>query len=144
MTQREVTHLVDEAMLQCHSEEAMREILRKPPELAKELCHEDRRDLDDCVFELFGVTDKKKRQILLDDLYRETAEYYRYQRTQDIQAMEDRSGKKGRSLGPQDLAESIWHSLSETEKGPLIIEWIKFPKANQKRWARRTCSIRQA
>lgn len=37
----------------------MREILRKPPELAKELCHEDRRDLDDCVFELFGVTDKK-------------------------------------------------------------------------------------
>lgn len=69
MTMRDVTHLVEDALLQCHSEEAMREILRKPPELAKELCHEDRRDLDDCVFELFGVTDKKKRQILLEELY---------------------------------------------------------------------------
>lgn len=125
MTMRDVTHLVEDALLQCHSEEAMREILRKPPELAKELCHEDRRDLDDCVFELFGVTDKKKRQILLEELYRETAENYRYQRAQDIQAMEDRSGKKGRRLGAQDLAESIWNSLADTEKSPPIIEWIK-------------------
>lgn len=125
MTKRNVTHLVEDRLLNCHSEAAMREILRKPPELAKELCHEDRRDLDDCVFELFGVTDQERRHILLEELYRETAEYYRYQRTQDIQAMEDRSGKKGHRLGPQDLAGSIWNSLVDNEKGPPIIEWIK-------------------
>ncbi|MCI0694196.1 Eco57I restriction-modification methylase domain-containing protein, partial [candidate division KSB1 bacterium] len=125
MIQREVTHLVDEAMLQCHSEEAMREILRRPPELPSELCHEDRRELDDCVIDLIGVSDKKQRQELLDELYRGTTEYYRYVRTQEIQAMVNRSGKKGRRLGPQDLAESIWNSLAETEKSPPIIEWIK-------------------
>jgi hypothetical protein len=125
MTQRDVTHLVDAPMLQCHSEEAMREILRKPLELPRELCQEDRRELDDCVFELIGVTDKRQRQKLLDELYLETTKYYRYQRTQDIQAMENRSGKKGRRLGAQDLADSIWHSLSDAEKGPAVAEWIK-------------------
>ncbi len=103
----------------------MREILRRPPELPSELCHEDRRELDDCVIDLIGVSDKKQRQKLLDELYRETTEYYRYVRTQEIQAMVNRSGKKGRRLGPQDLAESIWNSLADTEKSPPIIEWIK-------------------
>ena len=39
--------------------------------------------------------------------------------------MEDRAGKKGRRLGPQDLAESIWHALPDSEKGPPVPEWIK-------------------
>ncbi len=125
MCGRTVTHLVEDAMLQCHSEEAMRGILRKPSELPRELCQEDRRELDDCVLELIGVTDKKQRQRLLDELYRETAEYYRYVRTQEIQGAENRSGKKGRRLGPQDLAESIWHSLSGAEQGPPVAEWVR-------------------
>jgi hypothetical protein len=124
MAQREVTHLVEDALLECHSEEAMREILRKPPEFPKELCQSDRRELDDCMLELIGVTDKNQRQQLLNELYRETTTYYRFQRTQDIQAMEDRSGRKSSRFGPQDLAESIWRSLADAEKGPPILEWI--------------------
>jgi hypothetical protein len=112
-------------MLDCHSEEVMREILAKPPQLPKELEQADRRELDDCVLELIGVTDSRKREKLLDELYLETTKYYRYQRTQDIQAMEDRAGNHGRRLGAQDLAESIWHSLTEGERGPAVPEWIK-------------------
>lgn len=103
----------------------MREILSQPPELPRELRQPDRRDLDDCVLELIGVTDRKQRQQLLEELYLETTKYYRYQRTQDIQAMANRSGKQTRRLGPHDLAESVWHSLSAGETGPPIPEWIK-------------------
>ena len=125
MCGRAVTHLVEDSMLQCHSEEAMRQILLGPSELPGELCQEDRRELDECVFELIGVTDKIQRQKLLHELYDETTKYYRYQRTQDIQAMENRSGKKSQRLGAHDLASSIWYSLSEAEKGPSIADWIK-------------------
>ncbi len=125
MTKRKVTHLVEDALLQCHSEESMRVILREKPELPQELQQEDRKELDDCVFELLGMRDKNTRKNLLDELYSETTEYYRYQRTQDIQSMENRSGKTTRRLSPQDLSESIWLTLSEAEKGPSIIEWLK-------------------
>jgi hypothetical protein len=125
ISKREVTHLVDQAMLDCHSEEVMREILAKPPQLPNELQQPDRRELDECVLELVGVTDPNKREKLLNELYLETTKYYRYQRTQDIQAMEDRAGNHGRRLGAQDLAESIWHSLTEGERGPGVPEWIK-------------------
>ncbi|MGA9453111.1 MAG: hypothetical protein WBW41_17410, partial [Verrucomicrobiia bacterium] len=124
MTQREVTHLVDQAMLDCHSEELMRELLREPPELPRELQQPDRRELDNCVLELIGVANAKERGKLLDELYLETTKYYRYQRTQDIQAMADRAGNNGRRLGAHDLAESIWHSLSDAERGVNIPEWI--------------------
>src|SRR2546427_10421744 len=118
------SHLVDDAMLQCHSEELMREILREPPKLPRELQQPDRRELDDCVLELIGITDPKAREELLDELYLETTKYYRYQRTQDIQAMENRAGNNGRRLGANDLAESIWHSLSDEERGVNVAEWI--------------------
>ena len=39
--------------------------------------------------------------------------------------MENRSGGNGGRLEPQHLAESIWHSLSETEKGLPVAEWIE-------------------
>jgi hypothetical protein len=130
MMGREVTHLVEEALLQCHSEETMRTILAGPAELPKELRQEDRRELDECVFELLGVTNRKERKIMVDELYRVTTEYYRFQRTQDIQAMENRAGNHVRRFDAQDLAESIWHSLSESEKGPIVTEWIgrAYPK----------------
>jgi hypothetical protein len=124
MTQRDVTHLVEDALLECHSEEGMREILHKSPELPKELHQSDRRELDDCVLDLIGVSNRSTRQELLEELYLVTTEYYRYQRTQDIQSSEDRAGGKSRQLGPQDLAESIWASLGDEDKGPPILEWI--------------------
>ena len=125
MMRRDVTHLVEEALLQCHSEEAMREILLKEAELPTELRQEDRRELDDCVFELIGVTNKQERKKMVDELYRVTTEYYRYQRTQDIQAMENRAGNNTRRFDAQDLAGSIWQSLPEGEQGPAVADWIK-------------------
>ena len=125
MMGRNVTHLVEEALLQCHSEEAMREILRNEPKLPAELCQEDRRELDECVFELIGVTNRQDRRKMVDELYRATTDYYRFQRTQDIQAMENRAGNNARRFDAQDLAGSIWHSFSEGEKGPALAEWIR-------------------
>lgn len=125
MTGRKVTHLVEEALLECHSEEAMRIILQKPIVLPKELQQEDRRELDDCVFQLLGVVNPRARARLLDELYLETAKYYRYQRTQDIQAMENRAGNNGRRLGPAELAESIWVSLDVSERGVPVADWLR-------------------
>jgi hypothetical protein len=122
---RSVTHLVGESMLQCHSQSAMRAILGASAELPTELCQEDRHELDDCVFELVGVTRKKQRKILLAELYLATTEYYRYLRTQDIQATENRSGTNARRFDAQDLAGSIWQSLSASEQGPAVTEWIE-------------------
>ncbi len=125
MSKRKITHLVEDALLDCHSEETMREILRKPPVLPTELAQKDRQELDECVLELIGVTKKSERKKLLEQLYEETTLYYRYQRTQDIQSMENRAGGNGRRFGPQELAESIWHSMPDAEKHPPVAEWIK-------------------
>ena len=125
MMRRNVTHLVEEALLQCHSEEAMREILLKEAELPAELRQEDRHELDDCVFELIGVTNRQERKRMVDELYRVTTEYYRYQRTQDIQAMENRAGNNTHRFDAQDLAGSIWLSLPDGEQGPAVADWIK-------------------
>jgi hypothetical protein len=38
--------------------------------------------------------------------------------------MADRAGNNGRRLGANDLAESIWHSLSDGERSVNVPEWI--------------------
>jgi hypothetical protein len=73
---------------------------------------------------MIGVQNVADRAVILDELYEETARYYRYQRTQDIQAMENRAVSAQRKLGPKDLAASIWDSLTEVEQGPAIIQWL--------------------
>ncbi|MDZ4859147.1 MAG: N-6 DNA methylase [Candidatus Hydrogenedentes bacterium] len=124
MSQRKVTHMVDEALLRCHSQEAMRDILNGEAALPLELRQEDRRDLDGCVFELLGVTDQRQRETLIDELYTVVTAYYGYQRTQDIQSTENRSGKKSGRISPQDLAESIWRTLDDKAKRLPVTEWI--------------------
>jgi hypothetical protein len=124
MAKREITHLVDNAMLQCHSSEHMRELLTRPPELPQELKQADRRDLDDAVLELLGIEDVRERQSLLDELYEVTVQYYRYQRTQDIQAMENRAAAGGRRFTALDLAAGIWDSLPDSFKMPTIEDWL--------------------
>lgn len=123
MSQRQVTHLVDRKLLDCHTESHLRELLQKPPVPPRELEQADRRELDDCVLELIGVGDSAARQRLLDELYAETIAYYRYQRTQDIQSMENRAGSR-RRITAEDIAGSIWDSLADNEKGPELREWL--------------------
>jgi hypothetical protein len=124
MTRREVTHLLEDRFLQCHSTEHLRELLSRPAGLPRELQQEDRRVLDDCVLELIGVGDPQDRAALLQELYEATGGYYRYQRTQDIQAMENRAGGNQRRLSPEDIAASMWDSLGDEEKGPPLRVWL--------------------
>lgn len=125
MTKRKVTHLVDQAMLECHSEEHMRELLTKPYELPMELQREDRRELDEAVFELLGIKEKRTRAKLLKEIYETTTEYYRYQRTQDMQAMEDRAGASRKRIGALDLAASAWDSLAKELKDHSLLVTMK-------------------
>jgi len=125
MAKRNVTHLVEEALLECHSSEHLRNILAKPPMLPRELQQEDRRELDYAVLELMGVSNTRTRERLLEELYWETTFYYRYLRTQDIQSMENRAGGTQRKLTAVDIAASIWDSLEVAEQGPKLLDWLR-------------------
>jgi methylase of polypeptide subunit release factors len=125
MGTRPVTHLVQESMLQCHDETHMREILERPVELSNELRQPDRRALDDAVFEMIEVEDPKERAHLIDELYEQTASYYRQQRTLEIQGMRNRSKAGRKQMSPRDLAASVWDSLKPEERGEPVMEWIK-------------------
>ena len=121
---RQTSHLVEEALLDCHDSEAMRRILAKEAQLPKELQQPDRRELDLCVLEMIGVASTREREKILEDLYATTTSYYRYQRTQDIQSMENRSSAKARRFTPHDLAESVWHSLPDEFTRSALSDWI--------------------
>jgi hypothetical protein len=125
MARRKVTHLVQESMLKCHTEDLMREILARPVELSEELQQSDRRDLDDAVFEMLGISDKHERTRLLDELYAQTAGYYRHQRALEIQGMRNRMNASRKQMSPRDLAASVWDSLTPEERGEPVADWIK-------------------
>jgi hypothetical protein len=131
LTQREVTHLVEEEFLDCHTSERLRGLLKKPLPLPKELQQADRQELDDSVLELIGVTNPQERRRLLEELYAQTVGYYRYLRTQDIQSMENRAGGQ-RRLTAEDIAASIWDSLTDDDKGPPLSDWLKTLKADRR------------
>jgi len=121
---RPIGHLVEEAFMQCHTAEHVRELAERPLSLSEELQQPDRRALDDSVLRLLGVTDAKERSALLEELYRETAAHYRRIRIVEVQKMEQRAGGRARRFTPQDLAVTIWDSLSPEERGPPVSEWV--------------------
>jgi hypothetical protein len=71
MQQRPVTHLLEESFRHCKSTVQLRELEHSALGLPLELQQQDRRELDDAVFELLGVEDAKRRNSLIDRLYRE-------------------------------------------------------------------------
>ena len=131
LCKREVTHLVEEELLDCHTTDRLRDLLGRDLPLPKELRQPDRQELDDCVLELIGVTDPRERRRMLDELYSQTVGYYRYLRTQDIQSMENRAGGQ-RRLTAEDVAASIWDSLSDSQKGPPLTDWLKTLQADRR------------
>ncbi|MGA3082472.1 MAG: hypothetical protein ABSD44_14055 [Terracidiphilus sp.] len=52
MRKLNVGGLVDESLMDCHSYRRALDLASRPTELAEELRQQDRRDLDDAVFEL--------------------------------------------------------------------------------------------
>ena len=123
MCRRDVGHLVEEQLMDCHSPERARRIAEGPVVLSAELQQEDRHELDDAVLELIGVADAGERKILLAELYRETALHFRAIRVVEIQKMEQRSGGTGRRFTPHELAADAWDALELDELTPLA-EWV--------------------
>lgn len=124
MQQREVTHLVEEAFRQCRTKDEVNEAAKLPLGLPQELQQPDRRDLDDAVFELLGVTDARRRAALIDQLYREVAAHYRAVRIVEVQKMEQRRhGNKGK-VSPLNLAFTAWEELEPEWRKPLAA-WLE-------------------
>lgn len=124
MTKREVGRLVEEALMDCHSPERARLIAQTPVVLSDELCQPDRRDLDDAVFELLGVTDSDRRNSLVDRLHNDTALHFRNIRVVEIQKMEQRSATRARRFSADELAAEAWDTLELDNDVPLW-EWLK-------------------
>lgn len=123
ISERDVTHLIEEDFRLCTDPAEMRVLEGKPIGLPLELQREDRRELDLLVFELLGVTSSERREKLVDQLYYETTKYYRAQRIQDIQASANRSGGNRRGVSANSLAMGAWQLLDSDFKKPLK-EWL--------------------
>lgn len=124
ITRRDVTHLVEQSFLDCHTEEDMRTLQAAPLRLPVELEHEDRRMLDALTFEVLGVRKEERREALVNQLYRESTLYYREQRIQDIQSTINRSKTSGRrSPSHEDLAEDAWREVEPDLQQPLS-QWL--------------------
>ncbi len=123
MQGRKVTHLVEEAFLNCHTAAEVREAAKLPLGLPVELQQADRRELDDAVFELLGVTNAKRRQELIDQLYREVAQHYRDIRIIEVQKMEQRRGGGSSKVSALQLALSAWDELEPDWRKPLA-QWL--------------------
>ena len=132
ISQREVTHLVEEKLLDCHTEAEMRRLQGSPLELPIELQQPDRRELDELVFELLGVESPERRIELVDRLYHETILYYREQRVQDIQSTINRGKRSGtRHISPVELAADAWNELDPELQKPLSV-WLEQHAVNAK------------
>lgn len=116
---REVTHLVEQRFLDCHTEERMRLLQKDPLGLPNELERRDRRTLDVLVFEALGVRSAKRREELVDRLYGETALYHRGQRVQDIQSTINRGRTTSGTPSALDLALNAWSDLDPRWQKPL-------------------------
>jgi hypothetical protein len=115
MQSRNVGRLVEEQLMDCHSPERARTIAAGPVVLADELKQKDRRELDDAVFELIGVSSSRRRQALVDQLHQETAIHLRSIRVVEIQKMEQRAKTATKKFRPDELARDAWDAF-EGEK----------------------------
>lgn len=123
LQQREVTHLVEEAFLRCHTAEEVREAANLPLGLPRELQQSDRWALDDAVFELLGVTDAQQRAELIDRLYREVALHFRGIRIVEVQKMEQRRQGGKAAVSANQLAQDAWEELEAHWRQPLS-DWL--------------------
>ena len=125
MQQRKVTHLVEETFLRCHTTEEVREAARTPLALPRELQQDDRKELDDAVFELLGVTERTHRSKLIDRLYREVALHNRAIRIVEVQKMEQRRhGGNNHRVAQMKLALGAWDLLEPEWRIPLS-DWLE-------------------
>ena len=123
MGKREVGRLVEEQLMDCHTPERARRLAAGPLVLSHELRQPDRRDLDDAVFELLGVSDPNERDELIGRLYEATARHFRDIRVVEIEKMEQRSKSDSKRFSVHDLAADIWDA-AELEDATPLAEWV--------------------
>lgn len=123
LTRREVGRMVEEQLMECHSPEKAAAIAKSPLVLSEELREADRRELDDAVFELLGVTDARRRNELVDKLHAATAEHFRQIRVVEIQKMEQRSKSKAHRFTTQELAGDAWDAVYYKDL-PALSHWL--------------------
>ena len=90
---------------------------------SNELRQADRRDLDDAVLELLGISSEKERHQLIDRLYEATARHFRDIRVVEIEKMQQRAKSDNRRFSVYDLAADIWDAAELAEITPLA-EWV--------------------
>lgn len=129
MGKRDIGRMVGDPLIECHTYERALELAKRPIKLPDELKQPDRRDLDDAVFELLGVTDPKERAELIDRLYEETTRHFRDVRVTEIQKMEDRRSGGSTKFAIADHAADAWDALDLTDLVPLA-EWVAAWAAN--------------
>ena len=124
MCKRDVGGMVEDSLKTCHTYERALKLASGAIILPHELKQQDRRDLDDAVFELLGVTDATERAGLIARLYEETTRHFRDVRVTEIQKMEDRRTGGGTKFAVADHAADAWDALDLTDLTPLA-EWVK-------------------
>ena len=124
MTKRDVGRMVDESLMECHSYQRALELAARPLALSEELRQPDRRQLDEAVFEVLGVTRAADRKSLVDRLYSETASHFRAIRVTEIQKMEDRAKGEKKRFSTSEQAADAWDASDLTEVAPLV-EWVR-------------------
>ncbi len=123
MSRRTVGRLVEEQLMDCHSPERARRIAAGPLVLSDELRQHDRRDLDDAVFELLGVSDAAGRAELVQCLHETTALHFRNIRVVEIEKQEQRARSGAKRFSVKELAADAWDAADLPDLTPLA-EWI--------------------
>jgi len=123
LCKRPIGRLVEEQLMECHSPERAAAISAGPIVLPEELRQSDRRELDDAVFELLGVSDLARRQDLIQRLYLATAAHFREIRMVEIQKMEQRSKSKSRRYTVEEIATDAWDAVYFRDE-PSLAEWL--------------------
>ncbi len=123
MSRRTVGRLVEEQLMDCHSPERARRIAAGPLVLSEELRQDDRRQLDDAVFELLGVSNAAERAQLVQRLHEATALHFRQIRVVEIEKQEQRSRTGGRRFTVEELAADAWDAAELPDLTPLA-EWV--------------------
>jgi hypothetical protein len=116
-------NLVEEQLMDCHTPDRARKLAAGPLVLSQELKQPDRRDLDDAVFELLGVSDPQERDALIARLYDATARHFRDIRVVEIEKMVQRAKSDSRRFSVHDMAADIWDA-AELEDATPLPEWI--------------------
>jgi hypothetical protein len=121
MQSRSIGHLVEDAFMNCHATEHVRQLAERPIEKSTELAQADRHQLDEAVLELIGIRDPKELRETLEELHLETARHYRQVRIMEVQKQVERAGGSSRRLTAKDIAASIWDSLPADEIGEPVL-----------------------